>query len=389
MSRGESVPITGSVLEWAIRESGLTEEDVALRLKVSPDLVQAWLQGQEQPNKTQFAGLAEYLKRPSAIFFMPSPPSVPSVQANFRRAPGEEKHGANRAESRWIRTAHRLQEAASWVLQQENAAPIEVHFRSMREHPVAVAQEERARLGVRVSDQIKWAGESAAFKGWRDALESLGVLVLRFEMGAQASRGFSSWDDFAPAIVVNTANSNAVSRAYTMFHEYAHLLLRADSVCENYRPRFDLAVSSDIERWCESFAAALLLPRNDLEEYLERHFPLRRSGHRVVDFEGVKKIAGRYKVSLRATALRLIDLEASPSSLYSTVDQLAAVPAQRKGGGQAMPRSQRRLQEYGRRLSGVLLEALDNEVLDLHSVLDYMDMDYGQLDDLRSMLPVG
>jgi len=85
MPRGLPTPITGAVLRWAREEACLTPEELAARLKVAPELVLKWEDGQEAPLRTQFKRLARVLRRPSAIFFLPEPPKRPSVLARFRQ----------------------------------------------------------------------------------------------------------------------------------------------------------------------------------------------------------------------------------------------------------------------------------------------------------------
>ena len=386
MSKGTPVPITGSVLQWAMAEAGLAAEDVAHRLKVEPNTVQGWIVGSYHPNKTQFEALTTLLKRPSAIFFMPAPPATDPARANYRRTMGSEERDLKPEESRWIRTARRMQEVTSWLLKQQGALPIELPAWSLDNNPEKVAGLERARIGVSVNDQVRWRDEFVAFRNWRATLENLGILSFRFEIGAGACRGFSLWDDQAPLIAVNTSGYNPASRAYTMLHEYAHLLLRTGAVCVDYSPRKG---GDRLERWCETFAAAFLLPRDHVRKYVEQKFPIPRSGYRIVDFEDVRKVAGHYKVSLRAAALRLIELGLAPASLYASVDRLAIASTKKSSQGGSMTKSQRRLQEYGHRVPSILLDGLHNDLLGLHDVLDYMDMDYKQLDDLTSMLAVG
>lgn len=385
MSKGIAVPITGSVLNWAMTEAGLTEEDVARRIKVEPHTVQDWIAEHDHPNRTQFAALTALLKRPSAIFFMPSPPAGTWIDASYRRTRGSEDRELRPEELRWIRTAKRMQQVTSWLLKQEGAPLFDMPNWSLNNDPEMVAGLERQRIGVAVDDQVKWRDEFVAFRNWRTAIEKLGLLAFRFEIGAGACRGFSVWDDTAPLVAVNTSGYNPASRAYTMFHEYAHLLLRTSSVCVDYSRH----ESGDrMERWCETFAAAFLLPRDHLRAYVNRRFPVLRAGYPIADFEDVRKVSSHFKVSLRAAALRLIELKLARESLYAIVDRLA-IPSRKGGGGGSLTKSERRLAEYGRLVPTVLLGGLRSDRLGLHDVLDYMDMDYRQLDDLTSMLAVG
>ena len=76
------------------------------------------------------------------------------------------------------------------------------------------------------------------------------------------------WDAIAPALIVNSA-WNVEARIFTTFHEVGHLVMRTSSACIGY-----VGVREDpqrsIERWCDRFAASLLMPEDDVGEILRR-----------------------------------------------------------------------------------------------------------------------
>ena len=84
-------------------------------------------------------------------------------------------------------------------------------------------------------------------------------------------------------------------------------------------------------------------------------------------------MARRYKVSLRAAALRLIGLGAAKQNIYTLVDRQAQVSeAPRRGGGTGQTRSVIRLREYGSKLPTTLLMGMRQGILERHDVLDYL-----------------
>jgi Zn-dependent peptidase ImmA (M78 family) len=382
MSRATPVSITGPVLRWAIRESGFSEAEIAKRLEVPSDRVREWEEEKAKPTKTQFSQLVSLLKRPSAVFFLPASPEIKSY-ANFRRAPGREEEPTSPDEARWIRVATRLQEATSLVLERLDRPPIDLPHIQRGIEPEPTADSERQRIGIPVSAQTQWPTVSSAFKEWRTVLENHGVLVFQLRLGRSSCRGFSLWDDRAPLIAVNTS-FNFQARIYTLFHEYAHLLTRTNSVCVDF-PEFPADRSGDFwERWCEEFSASFLLPRADFLEYLQRM----REGMSVIGFDLVNRLANKFRISLRAVALRLVELGQADFDLYREVDRRARVSEQerRGGGGRPQRRHERRLEEFGHRVPSILLEGARQSIIDTHDVLDYLDLSTGNLDALRKTL---
>lgn len=386
MPKTKLIPITGTVLRWAIAEAGFTEEELASRLKVDPGTVRRWETGPETPNTTQFRGLVQALRRPSAIFFLPEPPQRTSIQAQFRGAPGVAQRALKPEEARWLRKARWLQQTASWLVQELGEEPPDMSSWRTTHDVEATAITERSKLGISVSVQRGWLDASTALKQWRTRLESLGILVFQLRLGRESCRGFSLWDDLAPVIAINSAYNEA-ARIYTLFHEYSHLLLRTDAICVAPFRWVGPGQDEDPERWCERFAAALLLPRGDLLDYLALAFGW-RYGTFIRAFDQVINIARHYKVSLRAAALRLVELGAAEYSLYQEVNERAQVAETEKrgGGGRGLQRHEVRVQELGKRLPRILLDGLNKDILGLHDVLENIDVSTSHLADLESLV---
>src|SRR5579862_7232876 len=76
------------LLVWARKESGYAVEPVANRLNVKPERLLAWEQGESKPTVRQAQALAKFYHRPFGTFFLPQPPSLPPLAAEYRRLPG-------------------------------------------------------------------------------------------------------------------------------------------------------------------------------------------------------------------------------------------------------------------------------------------------------------
>ena len=179
------------------------------------------------------------------------------------------------------------------------------------------ASQARSQLAVLVDEQTSWPSSSAALAAWPKAVEAYGILVFSLPLGEASCRGFSIWDSYSPLIALNSC-WNPEARIFTLFHEYGHLLTRTNSACLNAGIS-SLPLDGDpIERWCEEFAAALLLPWNAVIQVLSREVGW-VSGAKVTKLAGVAQVARRFRVSLRATALTLIKHGAADWSIYGAL----------------------------------------------------------------------
>jgi Zn-dependent peptidase ImmA (M78 family) len=381
MGREIRVPITPGVLAWALETSGYDISSVAHGVGVETDLVHRWLSGEECPTLTRFRAVARVLRRPTATFLLPGPPKSEPPQIEFRPPPGESSRKLHPEELRCIREAERLQRAVAWItseIGQETQPLPSVRPRSSPESAAATA---RRLLAVLLEEQLAWLNESEALKRWREALEGLGVLVFLLPIGANAARGFSIWHEASPLIAVNT-HWNSAARIFTLLHELGHLLTRTNSICAQAGSRLPLpGADTDVERWCERFAAAVLMPESAvLETLVSLGIP---SDDRATSLEVAKKVSRRFKVSLRAATLRLISIGRASWDLYTLIP--ATSDARSGGGGGGRNRLQVRIDEYGRRTARVFLHGLQNDVIDASEVMRYLDISYRNLEELESL----
>ena len=88
MSVAIPAEVNPTLLVWAREQSGYPAEIVAKRLGVKLDRLEAWERGERKPTVRQTQELAKYYHRPFGVFFLPQPPSIPPLAAEYRRLPG-------------------------------------------------------------------------------------------------------------------------------------------------------------------------------------------------------------------------------------------------------------------------------------------------------------
>jgi Zn-dependent peptidase ImmA (M78 family)/DNA-binding XRE family transcriptional regulator len=119
-------------------------------------------------------------------------------------------------------------------------------------------------------------------------LEDLGIKI--FEVDDQEDFvGFSCWMKKTPVIVVNTRNKDIPRRRFTVLHELSHLLLK-----------FKANTSEKaVERFCDQFAGAMLLPEEALNEYLVSDS---------ISLEELKRIKVKFGISIIAILVRMASI---------------------------------------------------------------------------------
>jgi len=294
------VPINPSVLAWARNESGYAVDRVATRLHVKPERVEAWERGERPPTLRQVQELARFLHRPLNVFFLPSPPQVPPLAAEYRRlagvTPGHESPELRLA----VRQMINRRETALALMEELGEPiptfPLQAH---LNENPQAVGERLRTALGITIEVQTAWRDEWQAWREWRAAVEQTGVFVFQFpKVELAEARGLSLLRFPLPVVGVNS-KEQPEPKSYTLLHEVIHLMLAAGhEEVPALREHRSGEEWETVERFAEAAASHALIP----EHALHAAVPGRAQPW---DIDAVRRIAKRFRVSPLAMATRL------------------------------------------------------------------------------------
>ncbi len=267
-----SVPVRPEVLAWARRSASITIEAAAKTVNVPVGRIEEWERGDGAPSLPQLRKLAEKYHRPLAVMLLPEPPRDFLPLKDFRRIdPETGKPIPMPARVAYeIRLAQDRRDIALEMIEETGGEvqPFKLSAR-LGDDPEAVAEGIRHALGVDPGEIARWARRGTVFEGWRAAIEAKDILV--FVMGGSHApavrevRGFAIPATALPVVAVN-GRDKTNGRAFTLLHEFAHLVL-GEGVVENVvapQPTMPVAVRR-IERWCNAVAAAVMMPAAAVE----------------------------------------------------------------------------------------------------------------------------
>ncbi len=325
MPKGVEALVTPAVLKWARENDGHTPEFVAKKLKVRPADIEAWEVGASRPSLPQLRKLAKLYRRPTAVFYLPSPPQGFQTLRDFRRAP---ESGRRQFSPELMYEMRRAQERRAIAVELYETAgetiPDFAITASRDESPEDVGARLRAALGVTYEEQISWTPGHSSLNGWRAHAEQAGVLVFQSKgVDEDEMRGFSLSERPLPVVVLN-GREQPPGRIFTLAHELTHIALRSAGVCDlledgtnGHRRGRPAAAANDgeareVERFCNASAAALLMSK----EYLLADRLV--ASHRGVEWSdtALLTLANRYGVSREAMLLRLLTLRRTTEEFY-------------------------------------------------------------------------
>lgn len=368
MTRTPPAPLTPSVLRWAREDAGLTEAELGALARVKGDRVRHWESGDDRPTLGQLRLFADGLRRPVAFFLAPAPPGRHTEQPpDFRTR----RQGLSRGLRREVRTVvERRHSYRALVGDEERAA-----WLTWRDQPPATPDEARTRLGVSREAVAKTPNPGAALRLWLDAVEAQGVLVFQMSrIDVDECRGFAQYDDAVPLIVLNGGDAPQ-ARSFTLLHELAHLLDHSGAVCL-------LDDEREVERRCNGFAAAVLMPTE----------PVRAAVAELEERDRVEAIVRQFRVSPVAAAIRLRALDlASQPTIEATIRQAEVAARQaaerdRKGGPAPYVLKRRNL---GDRYLGAVLDALARDAITFADATYYLEANAATVERMESSLVGG
>lgn len=375
----KSIPINGDILRWALDESGLDTKSFAQRVSVDESEVAAWISGDNKPNATRFKKIADVLNRPPSFFLRTRVPrqsdSMVALRVPYGQTARRELTPEERVE---VRKASRLQKIARWAVGDDESDSVATRLPQIN-HSTA------ERAASTVGAWLQWdrgfqyhsrTSKAAVTKALRRRLEAQGILIVQYSL-AKSIRGFSNYDSQVPLIAFNSHGNVPSARSYTILHELAHILHREDAACG--------AADNDHERWCDEFAAAVLMPRQDFLEFFHQNFPDRLVAYDDLDI--VKKISNRFKASYQAVSLRLWNLDLSSIDLYRYVKSTGWQAEADKGfatQGQRTPEI--RLREFGTTYPRILFGAYSDRKITFVDLRKYLDVNGDQLRELMQIV---
>ena len=244
----------------------------------------------------------------------------------------------------------------------------------------------RAILGITALEQLDWRDDWQAWRRWREAVEAAAVLVFQFsKVSLSQVRGVSLLHDLLPAIGINSRESSAGARSFTLIHELAHIALaRGHEEQVAQREKRDDTAWQDVERFAEEVASTVLIPAETLSRFLNR-MAVPTDGWNVAL---VRRLAGAFRVTPLAMATRLRAAGALSWDGYRCWKQewdAYVATLKPRAGGPTSP-VDRTLSRAGHPFAQLVLEALDANRITSVDACHYLDLRFDHVEKLRQEL---
>jgi len=377
--------ITPDILIWARQTAGLGIEISAEKIAVKPNLLEQWESGEKKPTIKQLRKIANVYKRSLAVFFLPRPPPAPKVSKDFRLLPEYADSELSPSTLFEIRLCNRKREIALELAEVNNLdATTKLPTANLNDDIEQLAQNERDFLNVDLQTQFDSKDEYAALKLWKNSLEHKGILVFQ-SSGIPTSdmRGYSCFEEKYPFIIINPHDAPK-ARIFSLFHEYCHLLLHNGGICDMHESEYGNPYNSRFEIFCNHFAAAFLVPKDELLDE-----PVVKANINPDQWHDgdISKLSNKYKVSREVIIRRLTTLDRATLEFYRKKrKQFNEELQQRKNSDRdiIVPQYRKALSRNGEMYTTLVIESFREQKINMSDVADYLGIRLKHLPEIES-----
>ena len=268
-------------------KSGLSQQELALRLAITKQAVSKYETGKMLPGSTLLIQIAAVLEQKADYFFRPFTILLENVE--FRK---RERLGERSLESIKIEVADHLER----YLELEELLDISSTFDNPLKDAIMQSPEETEELVMRLLSH--WQTGINPLSNVLELLEDKGVKVIEINADPDFD-GLSAWvKGNVPIIVLNRSMDDMVRKRFTALHELGHLLLPVPTNT-SHKIR---------EKICNRFAGAMLMPKPTFLTELGK----KRHG---IALNELFEIKSSYGISVQAIMYRASDLKVVPKAV--------------------------------------------------------------------------
>jgi len=374
------VSVEPDVLIWARKSIGMNFDDVVKKIKdITTNTIESWEKGKEKLTFSQLERLASIYKRPITAFLLPTPPKERPLPTDFRSLPSKDKKPLNPKTYLAIRKARRFQYSAIELIRELGGPINKLNIKAnLSDNPEVLA--EKLRIQLEVKDFFRSASftTETALEEWIRILEKNGILVFQISISNNKEiRGFALVDEEAPVVVLRRSDEPS-AKIFTLFHEFGHLLLKAEGICDLE----EAETSQSIEKFSNHFAGAFLVPKNELLNH-----PDVKANEKQIEWPEsiLKNIAQDFKVSKEVILRRLLILGLTTKAYYLSKHE-EWKSKYKEPFGRGKNEIKICIQERGKKFVSMVFNAYERNKIDNIVVADYLGVKLDRISKVKESL---
>jgi len=374
------INVSHEVLVWARESLALNRTQASTSTGISPNRMIQLESGEKQPTLEELRSFSKTYKRTIATLLLNRPPKEKPLP-NDRRTIDSKKLGQFHEKTIMaVRKARAL--AQSFVeLREEMGIPFPLFklTASITDNPQDVAGKIRQLLKL---DEIREIGNIRfALEAYIERIESFGVAVFQLSLTQDNVRGFAIVDDIIPIIGIKRGGEPPHSKTFTLFHELGHILLNEGAISDlSLNPQWEL------EKWCNAFAAEVLVPTSELlqmsilREYQEQ-------SQKIWAKKDLVDLANHFHVGPLAMLRSLLENGLTTKAFYKEKHEKWNKPQfGRAKNPEGRNLAKEAVQEKGKTYIGLAFKAFDQNRINIKDLSDFLGVKLSYIPKTRQLL---
>ncbi len=382
MNENIHINVNHEVLVWARESLALNRAQASESTGISPKrLIQLEL-GEKQPALEELKAFSKTYKRTIATLLLNKPPEEKPLPQDRRTIDSKELGHFHEKTIMAVRKSRALAQSF-FELREEMGIPFPKFnlSASIQDNPQKVAEKIHRLLHlkeIREIDNIRMALEA-----YVERIESLGVSVFQLSLKQDNVRGFAIVDDIIPIIGIIRGGEPPHSKIFTLFHELGHILLNEGAITD-----LSLNPAWELEKWCNAFAAEVLVPTSELlhmrilQEYQAK-------GQKIWAKKDLVGIANHFHVGPLAILRSLLENGLTTKAFYKEKHEKWNKPQfGRAKNPEGRNLAKEAVQEKGRTYISLAFKAYDENRISLKDLSDFLGVKLSYIPKTRQLLNV-
>lgn len=374
------INVNPEVLIWARESLTLSRNQTCERTKINSKRLNQLELGEKKPTLEELKSFSKAYKRTIATLLLHEAPKEKPLPIDRRTIDSNDIGHFHEKSIMAVRKSRALAKSFIALRQEMNFEFPKFNLQSsISENPQEVALKIRHLL--KLDELIGFDDINFALEGYIEKVESLGVAVFQLSLTQDGLRGFSITDDVVPIIGIKRGGEQAHSKTFTLFHELGHILLNEGAIC-------DMSSHTDIniEKWCNAFAAEVLVPTS---EFLRMDIVMdhQRQNRKSWAKNDLVELANHFHVGPLAILRKLLDNGLTTKSFYIEKHQAWNKPTfgrTKEPKGREMHKES--FKERGRTYVSLAFKAYDQNRIGMKDLSDFLGLRFSYIHKTRELL---
>lgn len=374
------INVNHEVLVWARESLALNRAQTSESMGISPKRLVQLETGEKLPTLEELKAFSKTYKRTIATLLLNKPPKEKPLPQDRRTIDSKELGNFHEKTIMAVRKARAL--AQSFIeLREEMNIPFPKFnlSASIQDNPKEIAGKIRQVLDLNEIKEID--NIRIVLEAYIERIESLGVAVFQLSLTQDNVRGFAIVDDIIPIIGIKRGGEPPHSKIFTLFHELGHILLNEGAITD-----LSLNPAWELEKWCNAFAAEVLVPTSELLQMrILKEYQVQ--GQRIWAKKDLVDLANHFHVGPLAILRSLLENGLTTKAFYKEKHEKWNKPQfGRAKNPEGRNLAKEAVQEKGRTYINLAFKAYDQNRINLKDLSDYLGVKLSYIPKTRQLL---